>query len=187
MESERKLVLQCTECGADKTYATNGSYKNAKHFMKKNGYLLCQSCVTKRATDWANANKDKITGRPKGSKSKSNRIDVSDNWGGWGHITKEHRLRGIAHREGFDTYEEYAATLSAWQLYKYAVWRLTYKQPWRDLPNADKRGRCGVPGAYQIDHVVGIRHGFDNRIPPEEIADISNLRMIPWEENRAKH
>lgn len=46
-----------------------------------------------------------------------------------------------------------------------------------------KQGKCGVEGAYQIDHIVSIKYGFENNMEPEKIADIQNLRFIPWEEN----
>lgn len=49
-----------------------------------------------------------------------------------------------------------------------------------------KRGRMGKPGAYQIDHIVDIKWGFENGIPEEFIADLSNLQFIPWEENIKK-
>ncbi len=49
-----------------------------------------------------------------------------------------------------------------------------------------KHGKMGILGAYQIDHIIDIKYGFDNNISPEKIADISNLRFIPWEENIKK-
>lgn len=50
------------------------------------------------------------------------------------------------------------------------------------LPGIEKRGWH----SWHIDHVVPIAYGFRNSIPPEVIADISNLRMMPAEENRKK-
>jgi hypothetical protein len=44
----------------------------------------------------------------------------------------------------------------------------------------------GILGAYQIDHIIDIKFGFDNNIPEEEIADIKNLQFITWEENLKK-
>ena len=37
-----------------------------------------------------------------------------------------------------------------------------------------------------MDHIISVWNGFHNDIPPEQIADISNLRMIPWLENQIK-
>jgi len=48
-----------------------------------------------------------------------------------------------------------------------------------DLP----RGRSGVKGAYQLDHIITVREGFEQGISPEELSKVSNLRMLPWEEN----
>lgn len=52
--------------------------------------------------------------------------------------------------------------------------------------NFDKIGRSGVVGAYQIDHVIPIKYGFDNGICPSVIGHINNLQIIPWEQNRSK-
>lgn len=52
--------------------------------------------------------------------------------------------------------------------------------------NFDKIGRCGVEGAYQLDHIISKYHGFENGIPPEQIGDIQNLQIIPWLDNRIK-
>ena len=58
----------------------------------------------------------------------------------------------------------------------------------KKIPNIDlnKRGKSGDRGAYQIDHIIPIKYGYDNNISEELISDISNLRFIPWEENRRK-
>ena len=91
-----------------------------------------------------------------------------------------------ASKAGFDSWEEYVECYPEKQMYKREVWRLTYQQPLESLLNFDLRGRCGVPGAYQIDHMVSIEEGFQSGIPVEEIAHISNLQMLPWEDNRQK-
>ena len=49
-----------------------------------------------------------------------------------------------------------------------------------------KIGRCGQDGCYQIDHVIPIKFGFDNNIDHKIIANISNVKIIPWKENRDK-
>jgi hypothetical protein len=49
-----------------------------------------------------------------------------------------------------------------------------------------KHGISGKKGAYQIDHIIDIKYGFDNNIPVEVISDINNLRFIPWEDNLKK-
>lgn len=101
-------------------------------------------------------------------------------------ITEEHRKKMRATKAGFDSWEEYVEKYPKKQFYKREVWRLTYKHPLNELENWDKRGRCGVDGAYQLDHIISINCGWENKIPAEVIADWDNLRMIPWKENREK-
>lgn len=50
-----------------------------------------------------------------------------------------------------------------------------------------KTGLAGVPGAYHIDHVYSIMHGYKNQISPLVIGSPLNLQMIPWKENLSKH
>ncbi|MCG7944918.1 MAG: hypothetical protein N0C84_01080 [Candidatus Thiodiazotropha taylori] len=64
---------------------------------------------------------------------------------------------------------------------------LSSKQPLHLLENYDKpRGLCGVKGAYQLDHIVSISKAYDLGWKPEEVANLTNLRFIPWKENRLK-
>ena len=53
-------------------------------------------------------------------------------------------------------------------------------------PSNHPRGLAGVPGAYHLDHIIPIRYGFDNKIPPEKLAVLENLQMLPWKENIIK-
>ena len=101
-------------------------------------------------------------------------------------ITEDHIKKMRATKAGFSSWEEYVEKYPKKQFYKREVWRLTYKHPLETLPNWDKRGRCGVDGAYQLDHVVSINEGWKGGIPAEDIAKWENLRMIPWKENRDK-
>jgi hypothetical protein len=50
-------------------------------------------------------------------------------------------------------------------------------------PNNYLRGRAGVKGAYQLDHITTIKEGFNRGISPEEMSKVENLRMLPWSEN----
>lgn len=38
----------------------------------------------------------------------------------------------------------------------------SYKHIWSTWENFDKIGRCGVEGAYQLDHIISKYHGFEN-------------------------
>lgn len=101
-------------------------------------------------------------------------------------LDQDKRLEMIAKREGYPDYKTYYATFEDRKKYHRKVWNLTYKQPIELLENFDKRGKSGIDGAHQLDHIIPIKYGFENNIPAEEIAHISNLRMITWEENISK-
>lgn len=47
-------------------------------------------------------------------------------------------------------------------------------------------GLAGQDGVYHLDHIVSIRYGFDNNIPPEQLAVKENLQMLPWKDNISK-
>lgn len=49
-------------------------------------------------------------------------------------------------------------------------------------PNGVKRGTHD----YHIDHIVPVKYGYENGIPPEIIAHPSNLQMLHWQENNQK-
>jgi endogenous inhibitor of DNA gyrase (YacG/DUF329 family) len=101
-------------------------------------------------------------------------------------ISDEHIKQMRATKAGFDSWEEYKKKYPKKQFYKREVWRYTYQNDLEKLPNWEKRGRCGVDGAYQLDHIMSINEGWEKKIPPEQIAKWENLRMIPWKQNRYK-
>lgn len=107
----------------------------------------------------------------------------------WKDVITEASIKKMrATKAGFSSWSEYVKKFPKWKRYKAEVWRLTYKNLRNNppLPNYDKKGLCGVPGAYQTDHILGVRLGFDKKIRPEIIAEYKNLRMIPWKENLSK-
>jgi hypothetical protein len=101
-------------------------------------------------------------------------------------ITEDNIKQMRATKAGFKDWDEYVENYPKKQFYKREVWRLTYKHPLSEFENWDKRGRCGVEGAYQLDHIKSISWGWENGIPAQTIAELGNLRMIPWKENRNK-
>jgi len=54
-------------------------------------------------------------------------------------------------------------------------------------PNSLQLGKAGIDGAHQIDHIVSVREGFEKGIPVEDIADPSNLQILPWLDNIRKY
>lgn len=105
------------------------------------------------------------------------RVGESNKGNQWG-FTSE--MSGNKHPRWKENKNEY-------QLYKSEVLRVTNRQPLELLENFNKpRGLCGVKGAYQLDHKVSIKFGYENKIDPYVIGCLSNLQFITWEENRNK-
>lgn len=71
------------------------------------------------------------------------------------------------------------------RLYYIQVWVITESQPLHVLRNYDKRCFRGKD-CYHLDHIVPISHGFYDKIPPEKIGGMSNLRFIKSERNMRK-
>lgn len=69
-----------------------------------------------------------------------------------------------------------------WRRYRRKVWEITEEQPLEILPDYHKRGFKN----YHLDHRKSIWQGWKDSDPPEDIADISNLRMIPYKQNMIK-
>jgi hypothetical protein len=91
-----------------------------------------------------------------------------------------------ATKAGFSSWEEYQEKYPKKEMYKREVWKYTYRNNLESLPNWDLRGRNGVDGAYQLDHIVSINEGWEKNIPAEQIGRMKNLQMITWEKNRKK-
>ncbi len=54
-------------------------------------------------------------------------------------------------------------------------------------PHNYPRGKCGVDGAWQLDHIVSVKEGFEKQIPVDVISAKENLQMLPWLENIRKY
>tara|TARA_R110000868_G_scaffold98_2_gene1018 strand:- start:1557 stop:1940 length:384 start_codon:yes stop_codon:yes gene_type:complete len=68
------------------------------------------------------------------------------------------------------------------KLYYAMVWEVTEGQKLYLLENSDKRGWKD----HHLDHIYPIAMAFKEKIPPEKIGNIKNLRFIPYEENLSK-
>lgn len=102
-------------------------------------------------------------------------------------IKDEHIKKMAAAKAGYDTYEEYMSDLDERKKYWRKVRQITRKQPIETLYNADKlRGLNGTDGAYQVDHIISIKEGYETGVPAEEIGHITNLQIIPWKKNLRK-
>jgi len=68
------------------------------------------------------------------------------------------------------------------KLYYAMVWEVTEQQPLHILENSDKRGWKN----HHLDHIYPICMGHKDKIPPEKIGNIKNLRFIHYTENLDK-
>ena len=68
------------------------------------------------------------------------------------------------------------------KLYYAMVWGVTESKPLHILENFDKRGWKN----HHLDHIYPISMGFKEKIPPEKVGNIKNLRFIPYTENLDK-
>lgn len=90
-------------------------------------------------------------------------------------------VKHILKEEGI-SYKDYLDRIDDKDLYYRLVDSITKKQPIHLLEHSDKRGTK----SYHLDHIYPVSKGFKNKIPPEIIGDISNLRFIPWLDNIKK-
>jgi hypothetical protein len=78
--------------------------------------------------------------------------------------------------------------LSEWKQYSYTARTLTernYRSNKHTInPNNYTRATSG--DGYHLDHIMPVIYGFCNDIPPEEIAAVNNLQMLPWRDNISK-
>ncbi len=68
------------------------------------------------------------------------------------------------------------------KLYYAMVWEVTEQQPLYILENSDKRGWKN----HHLDHIYPISMGYKEKIPPENVGNIKNLRFIHYTENLDK-
>jgi hypothetical protein len=154
--TESKWKLECPDCGLVRCFAS----KYGMNVAKRNK-SVCESCKNyKYGMTW------------------------NDN------IDEDAIKKMRATKAGFTSWEEYKQKYPSKKMYQNEVRRLTKKQPLHILPNYSKLeenwGKMGVDGAYQIDHIVSIDKGWKDMIPAEEIANISNLQVMKWEDNLRK-
>ena len=90
-------------------------------------------------------------------------------------------VKHVLKEEGI-SYSGYLNSIEEKDLYYRRVYSITKLQPIHLLENYEERGRA----SYHLDHTYPISKGFKNKIAPEIIGDISNLRFIPWLENLQK-
>ena len=185
-----KETHTCTKCQAIIQYTNIGSWRNAKTKIGKGNKLKCQPCASKEGRD--NSLKTP-TGRPKGSRTHPDKL-INHSRPGAGRrlnaikeTTAYYRwLDGMAKDKGWMSWEDYTTNIKTYRQYRANVLRITNQQPIQQLENFNKRGVNGQTGVYTLDHIISVKRGFIENIPPEQIGHISNLQMLPWEENITK-
>lgn len=146
----------CPNCGDPLYYSSAGYLKNAE-----NEKTVCNKCSA--------------------YKYKKN----------WKYVIGEKEIKQMrAAKAGFKDWKEYKEKYPAKKLYQNEVRRLTASQPLHLLKDYklwnENKGLCGTTGAYQLDHIISIDIGWNSKILPEIIANIKNLQILPWKENRSK-
>lgn len=202
-----KFERNCPKCDVLIKYKSYQGYENAIENNRK-----CRKC----GSGWANgltketSESLRINGE-RGSKTKKEKFESgeltvwnkgltketsdiikrnAENHTGFKHKEETKKIIGKHSKQRWDSgyYDnQYGENPTEFKYYQHKVHRLTDKvKHLVEGYDESKRGKMGVDGAYQIDHIIDIKYGFDNDIPAEDIADISNLQFIPWEENNKK-
>lgn len=79
------------------------------------------------------------------------------------------------------------SNMTDFEKYRMRVNRITKNQNFNLLKNFEKRGHQRDKGTYAIDHIISVKYGFLNNVPPEVIGDLSNLQMLPHSINASKN
>ena len=157
---KRKLFMKCDKCGEFYSGCIGRlNETNIKYCLKHRW----ETYSSKKAK-WATTPEGKMSHKARG-------VAISVNRKGKG-------LKSDKHWAIKKTFDEYKGAVSRAQ----RKWSAQISE----LDNSNLRGRNGVVGAYQLDHIVSQRYGFDNAIPPSIIGHICNLRFITWEANNSK-
>lgn len=98
----------------------------------------------------------------------------------------ENRRRSLIETVTGVTYEQYEQALTEKEKYYKQVKRITESQNIETLPNYEKRALAGKEDAYHLDHIIPIFYGLINKIDPNIIGNINNLRFIPAIDNIKK-
>ena len=154
--TKSKWKLKCPDCGIIRCFASKYGMG-----VSKSSNSVCENCsASKQPRGLATGLSDKSIKNMRASKA------------------------------GFTSWKEYKQKYPMKKAYINEVHKLTREQPIHTLPNYSKleenRGRMGDEGAYQIDHIISINKGWKDGISAEEIANITNLQVMKWEDNRSK-
>lgn len=188
-DTEKRWERNCPKCGKLLRYTLKG---NLQHAI--NGNWPCRKCSQKGTTNpkhgkWVREHQSGKNNPMYGKRhskftkalAKRNRATVFEN-----DPSIMQKIR--AKLAGYDSWEQYQREHPKFLQYKDDVWVHTNRALKMNpvLKNFEKRGRCGVSGAFQLDHIISIKEGFLHNTDPKEIGSYDNIRMIPWEENLSR-
>ena len=80
----------------------------------------------------------------------------------------------------YTNYKTYRNRVTARTAYTYKIFKEEINP--LNLP----RGTSGTDGAYQLDHIISVRTGFEQNISIEEMSARENLQMLAWLDNIKK-
>ena len=184
------LMRNCPVCNVEIIYSGKSSKWNIQLAIKEN--RTCASCRT-LPPPW---NKDLPLSEPHKANIRNSNIGKSrhtEEYKQWLKINSPFCKTGKDSvslqsylKKNNITFDEYIENLPKYKKYHREVMHITRKQDISNLPNLNLRGLAGTEGAYQLDHIISIKEGFDKNISPNIIGHINNLQFIPWEENLKK-
>jgi len=181
-----KLIRNCPECDKLLTYSS----VSARNYRERIG-SLCGSCARSGERNNMYGKKHTKEVRLKQSKmmKKNNPLHKKEVREHFRNIYKgvgNPRVRKYMQENNL-TKKEYEKQLTDFYKYRLEVESITKQQPIHTLKNSDKpRGKMGVKGAYQLDHIIPVYEGFKQGMSPDKIGNINNLQIITWEQNREK-
>lgn len=189
------LDFICDSCGEE--YQLTAC--RAKVGKNDNYHLFCGACRSKIASE-----KMVITNRSPEYRLRRSEEKKAFYQTDYGKVVHEKQING-ARQKFMENYEEnskiaasylphptgeahpnWNPNKSEYKIYRNLVGQYTDLEDLTTLNGHEKRGMAGKDGAYHLDHIVSIKYGFDNNIPPGIVGSIHNLRFIPWEENYKK-
>lgn len=172
----------CPVCNKELVYDNHNSFYRARKLNSK-----CKSCMQSGKNNSFYGKQHSETTRILYSECRQGKNNpmYGRESAMFGKLHKEETIQKMSSKRKL-YWKNNGSNTTEFQKYRNRVDVLTAKQPIHLLENFEKRGRAGVAGAYHLDHIKSVWYGFHNDIEPEKIADIKNLRMIPWLENQQK-
>ena len=188
------LVRHCPRCANEIQYKGESRRWNIQIAIKNN--TVCNKCNPAKfnnKTSWNIGIPMSAQAKIKNSLAKRGKSIHSAEYKAWlskhGTFARMNEysvvIQAYLHKHKI-TYQQYINNMAAFKLYKRACIQETNQQDVSKLIHFDKRGKSGIPGAYQLDHKLSIKEGFDQTISPNVIGHISNLHFIPWKDNIQK-